>query len=78
MPSFDLQPVSKTVCKGGNTTFTVTANNADNYQWQIMQANGEWSDVTDGANYSGTTTNTLTVNGIAATLNNCTVPLHGQ
>jgi gliding motility-associated-like protein len=70
MPSFDLQPVSKTVCKGGSATFTITANNADNYQWQILQANGDWSDVTDGANYSGATTNTLTVNGVAATLNN--------
>lgn len=69
-PSFELQPVGKTVCKGGNTTFTVTANNADNYQWQLLQANGEWLDVTDGASYSGATTNTLTVNGVAATLNN--------
>lgn len=69
-PSFELQPVGKTVCKGGNATFTVTANNADNYQWQVLQSNGEWTDVTDGASYAGATTNTLTVSGVAATMNN--------
>jgi sugar lactone lactonase YvrE len=70
-PSFDLQPMSKSACKGGNVTFTVTANNADNYQWQQFQpATGEWVELTDGANFSGVTTNTLTVNGIADKMNN--------
>jgi sugar lactone lactonase YvrE len=70
-PSFDQQPISKSVCKGGNTTFTVTVNNADNYQWQQFQpATGEWIELSDGANFSGVTTNTLTVNGITDKMNN--------
>ncbi|THU34043.1 T9SS type B sorting domain-containing protein [Niastella caeni] len=69
-PSFEQQPVGKSVCKGGNVTFSVTANNTDNYQWQVLQANGEWVDVADGANYAGATTNTLTVNAVTATMNN--------
>lgn len=70
-PSFDAQPISKSACKGGNVTFTVTANNADNYQWQQFQpATGEWLELTDGASFSGVTTNTLTVNGITDKMNN--------
>jgi sugar lactone lactonase YvrE len=70
-PSYDVQPMSKSACKGGNVTFTVTANNADNYQWQQFQpATGEWLELTDGATFSGVTTNTLTVNGITDKMNN--------
>jgi sugar lactone lactonase YvrE len=69
MPSFETQPVSKSVCGGGNATFTVAANNADNYQWQV-QTNGEWADVAEGGNYAGVTTSTLTVSGINAKMNN--------
>ena len=69
MPSFETQPANKSVCGGGNAVFTVAANNADNYQWQV-QSNGEWADIADGANYAGTTTSTLTVSGITAKMNN--------
>ncbi len=70
-PSFDLQPLSKSVCKGGSVTFTVTANNADNYQWQQFQpSTGEWIELSDGANFTGVTTNTLTVNGVTDKMNN--------
>jgi sugar lactone lactonase YvrE len=70
-PSFDQQPASKSVCKGGNITFTVAANNADNYQWQQFQpSTGEWIELSDGANFSGVTTNTLTVNSITDKMNN--------
>jgi sugar lactone lactonase YvrE len=70
-PSFDQQPISKSVCKGGNVTFTVTANNADNYQWQQFQpSTGEWIELSDGANFSGVTTNTLTVNATTDKMNN--------
>jgi sugar lactone lactonase YvrE len=70
-PSFDQQPASKSVCKGGSVTFTVTANNADNYQWQQFQpSTGEWIELSDGANFSGVTTNTLTVNSITDKMNN--------
>lgn len=69
MPSFETQPVSKQACAGGSVTFTVAANNADNYQWQA-QTNGEWADIAEGGSYAGTTTSTLTVSGITAKMNN--------
>ncbi|OQP47310.1 hypothetical protein A4H97_07345 [Niastella yeongjuensis] len=69
MPSFETQPANKSACAGGSVTFTVAANNADNYQWQV-QTNGEWADIAEGGNYSGATTGTLTVNGITAKMNN--------
>lgn len=69
MPSFELQPVNKSVCKGGNVVFSVNATHAEAYQWQV-QSNGEWSDVADGANYSGATTTTLTVINVTDKMNN--------
>jgi len=69
MPTFELQPANKTVCKGGNIAFNVAASHAENYQWQVYTS-GDWSDVTDGANYSGANTNTLTVINASEKLNN--------
>jgi hypothetical protein len=69
MPTFELHPANKTVCKGGNIAFTVNASHAENYQWQVY-TNNDWSDVADGANYSGATTNTLTVVNVSDKLNN--------
>lgn len=69
-PSFDQQPLSKSTCKGGSATFTVAANNADAYQWQQFHpSTGEWVELTDGANFSGVTTTTLTVNGVTDKMN---------
>jgi sugar lactone lactonase YvrE len=69
MPTFEMQPTNKSVCKGGNIAFNVKATQAENYQWQVY-SNGEWSDVADGANYSGATTNTLTVINAGEKMNN--------
>lgn len=69
MPSFELQPANKSVCKGGNVVFSVNATHAEAFQWQVY-SNGEWSDVTDGANYSGATTSTLTVINVGDKMNN--------
>ena len=46
-----------------STTFSVQAANATVYQWQENRGSG-WVNITNGANYSGVTTNTLTVNNI--------------
>ncbi|OQP64451.1 hypothetical protein A3860_21010 [Niastella vici] len=69
MPSFEIQPANKSVCKGGNVAFSVKATHAENYQWQVS-ANGDWSDITDGTNYSGATTNILTVINVGDKMNN--------
>jgi sugar lactone lactonase YvrE len=68
-PSFNAQPGNKSICENGNTEFSISANNAGAYQWQVNTGNG-WNNVTDGGNnYSGTTTNTLTVSHANASMN---------
>lgn len=45
-----------------NTTFGVTTTNVDPYQWQVSTDGGAtFSDIFDGANYTGTTSNTMTI-----------------
>jgi hypothetical protein len=45
------------------TSFSVTAANATLFQWQENNGSG-WVNLTNGANYSGVTTSTLTINNI--------------
>ena len=60
VPVITSQPSDTMVCPGCNTALSVTASNADNYQWQ--QFNGAiWVDLTDSGIHSGTTTNTLII-----------------
>lgn len=57
-PSISVQPVDRTVCLGDNGSFTVTAADADIYQWQLFDGS-VWNNLTDTGIYSGTTTATL-------------------
>ncbi|MHA3789405.1 T9SS type A sorting domain-containing protein [Flavobacterium hauense] len=69
IPNVTVNPTAKTVCAGSNTTFSVTATNSPNYQWQVSTGSG-FSDLTNTAPYSGVTTSTLTITGVTATMNN--------
>ncbi len=62
-PTIISQPSSQTnECPGSTVEYVVEANNATAYQWQVNLAEGStWTDISDGADYSGVTTNTLTV-----------------
>jgi len=62
LPAISVQPTNKTVCTGSNTSFTVTAANAVNYQWQ-QYINGTWT------NIAGATTATLSLNGVTTAMN---------
>ncbi|PCJ90741.1 MAG: hypothetical protein COA50_16950 [Flavobacteriaceae bacterium] len=63
-PAISKQPIDVTVSLGGNISFTVTATNADVYQWQIF--NGvSWVDLTDTGIHSGATTSILLINNPA-------------
>ncbi|MEM1340157.1 MAG: HYR domain-containing protein [Bacteroidota bacterium] len=60
--SITTQPSDQTASVGGNATFTSSANNADGYQWQVStNGGGSFANISDGAEYSGTTTQILTV-----------------
>lgn len=71
-PSVTTPPANRTVCAGGNTTFTVTAAPAtgNTYQWQVSTDNGgTYANVANGGVYSGATTATLTLTGVTTTMN---------
>jgi hypothetical protein len=57
-PNFTLHPVNSLICEGTNTSFTVTANGAINYQWQVNTGGG-FTNVSNNSFYSGATTQTL-------------------
>ncbi len=60
--TIDTQPSNQTVGLGGNATFTSATSNADTFQWQVStNGGGSFSNVSDGAEYSGSTTAVLTV-----------------
>jgi hypothetical protein len=64
VPSFTTQPVSETVVAGNNATFTVAASGspAPTFQWQVSTGGGaSWTGLTDGAEISGSATDTLTI-----------------
>ena len=64
-PSIIVQPANQTVFVSNDTTFSVTTNNADTYQWQVSTDGGlNFNDITDGAEYTDTQTATLTVNNV--------------
>jgi hypothetical protein len=63
LPSVTMQPVSRTIGIGSSTTFSVTAAGTGlAYQWQLSTDGGtNWTDLSDGGNYSNVNTNTLGV-----------------
>lgn len=61
-PSISAQPTNTTVYTGDNTQFSVIANNASGYQWEVNTGSG-WSAVSNGGVYSGATSATLNITG---------------
>ncbi|NWL03354.1 hypothetical protein DM790_21215 [Flavobacterium collinsii] len=60
-------PSSNTICSGANTSFSVTALNATSYQWQVS-TDGSFTNISDNATYSGTTSSTLSITGATSTM----------
>ena len=55
------QPSDLSVIVGNDGVFSVSANNIDTYQWQLSTNGGvSFNNLTDGSEYSGTQTTTLT------------------
>ena len=56
------QPLDQLVFVGNSANFSVTANFVDTYQWQVStNGGGSFANLADGAEYTGTTTSSLTV-----------------
>ncbi|NBP06592.1 MAG: hypothetical protein EBV15_10335, partial [Bacteroidetes bacterium] len=67
-PTFNTQPSSKTIC-GDTTSFRASVGGASSYQWEFSSNGGStWSNVT-GANFTGTTSATLSIIANATTYN---------
>ena len=63
-------PDNATTCEQGGASFTVDASGPGlDYQWQEDDGGG-WTDITNGGIYSGATSNTLTLTGVTAGMNN--------
>lgn len=60
-PSITAQPTGQTVTEGTQATFSVTANDAQSYQWQQSTDNGSnWTAINDATSASYTTGTTTT------------------
>ena len=72
-PVITTQPVNRTICQNGNTTFSIVDNSPlpPTYQWQISTAGagGPWTNLANVAPFSGVTTNTLTITGAGLVYN---------
>ncbi len=67
LPTVQLTSAPPPVCPGENVSISVSSTNAVSLQWQ-MNTNGTWTNVVDGSTYAGTTTETLNINNIPASL----------
>jgi hypothetical protein len=67
------QPSSEDTQSGGSLAFSITAAGSGpfSYQWQWAPAGtSTWSNLTDGGNYSGSTTASLAVSNVTQAMNN--------
>ena len=65
-------PLNTFICLGGNATITLTAvGSGITHQWQLSTNGGTtWTNLVNAAPYSGVLTNTLTITGGTAAMNN--------
>jgi sugar lactone lactonase YvrE len=71
-PTFVAQTNARTVATGATTTFSVSVggSSVSSYQWQMSSnSSSTWTNITDGAPYSGTTTSVLSITGATAAMN---------
>jgi PKD repeat protein len=70
VPEIITQPADTTICQGDGASFTVEATGTNLvYKWQV-RSGATFVDVTDGINYSGSSTSTLTIMNAPGSFNN--------
>ncbi len=62
-PIITANPLNRSICVGGSTTYSVSASNATTYQWQVDTGSG-YVNIANGGTYSGALTATLTITGV--------------
>lgn len=70
-PSITTHPSASTVCESQSTSFSIAANNATTYQWQVNSGSG-YTNILNGGIYSGATTSTLSLSGVTTSLSGYT------
>ncbi|KJD34952.1 hypothetical protein PW52_12670 [Tamlana sedimentorum] len=68
--SITTQPEDLTVCELSSGMFSVSSPDAENYQWELSTDGSTWQTLTDNINFSGSTTQSLTVNNAPNSFNN--------
>ena len=71
IPSIVTHPVNRTIAKGQNTTFSITASGSGlSYQWQVRtNGGGTWVDLTNTGYYSNVTQPTMNITNAQLELN---------
>lgn len=65
------QPKDVTICPNNNTSFSITATNANTYRWQVSTNNGvTWTNINNTAIYSGATTTKLNITAAPVSMDN--------
>jgi gliding motility-associated-like protein len=64
------QPTNQIGCELQNAVFSIATNTLDTYQWQVSTDGIIWNSIIDNTTYSGSSTNTLTINGVINSMNN--------
>jgi hypothetical protein len=68
-PSIHISPSNATTCATIGTVFFSLGSNYTSVKWQVKIGNGEFTDITDNATYSGATTPTLILYGTPVSAN---------
>lgn len=56
------QPINQDICENNTATFSVATDSGSyTYQWLVLNTSGNWVNVNNNSNYSGATSNTLTI-----------------
>jgi PKD repeat protein len=67
-PAVTLQPVARTICENGSTSFLGNGTGYTSLQWQVFSG-GVWTNLTDNATYIGTNTQQLAIMNAPVALN---------
>jgi gliding motility-associated-like protein len=68
-PYITKQPQDISICNVGNIMFTINANNAISYQWQV-NTSGTWNNIANNSTYLGVHNDTLLITGANNTMHN--------